>query len=68
MRCAFRPTAHAKHRTIERGISKDEAIEALQKGAKRRDGDKICSLLKNVEIVYTQAPCNTRVITIYWRR
>ena len=67
MDCKFRPTTHAKHRMIERGISRDEATEAILKGAKKKKGDKIIAILRKIEVVYYQKPCNYRIITIYWR-
>jgi hypothetical protein len=67
MVCKFIPTTHAKHRMIERGISREEATEAILKGAKKKKGNKIYALLKKIEVVYYQKPCNYRIITIYWR-
>ena len=67
MQCSYRPTMHAKDRMIERGISRAEAIEAILKGSKKRIGPKIHTILKGIEIVYIQKPCNYHVITMYWR-
>ena len=47
MACKFRPTTHAKHRMIERGISRDEATETILKGAKKKKGNKIFALLRD---------------------
>ena len=67
MVCKFVPTSHAKHRMIERGISREEATEAILKGAKKKKGNKIFALLRKIEVVYYQKTCNYRIITIYWR-
>jgi hypothetical protein len=52
---------------IERGISREEATETIMKGAKKKKGNKIFALLRKIEVVYYQKPCNYRIITIYWR-
>jgi hypothetical protein len=67
MVCKFRPTAHAKDRMIERGISRSEAVDAVSKGAKRRRGCKIFSQYRGIEVVYVQRPCNQNVLTLYRR-
>ncbi len=65
-RCSFRPSTHTKDKMIDRGISKDEILEAIQKGAKRftQDG-RIIALLHDYEVVYKPFPCNYFVITVY---
>jgi len=50
---------------IERGISKHEATEVIQKGAKTQQGKKILAQMKNIEVVFVQRPCNYHVITLY---
>ncbi len=67
MSCAFRPSAHAKDRMIERGISRPEAIETMAKGVKRRNGARIFAQLRGIEVVYVQRPCTRFVITLYRR-
>ena len=67
MVCKFIPTTHAKHRMIERGISREETTEAILKGAKKKKGNKIFALMRKIEVVFYQQPCNYRIITIYWR-
>lgn len=67
-RCAFRPSKHAKDAMIERGISKDDILEAILKGAKRIFGQKILSTFRGFEAVYRQFPCNYFVITVYFKR
>ncbi len=65
IRCSFNPSYHAKDQMIERGISKEELIEVIQRGAKRIYGSKIISALKKMEVVYKQQPCHYFVITLY---
>ncbi|MCK5254338.1 MAG: DUF4258 domain-containing protein [Thermoplasmata archaeon] len=52
---------------IERGISRNEAEEAIAKGAKLRRGRKLYSKLRGIEVVYQHRPCNHHVITLYRR-
>ena len=66
-RCTLRPTKHAKNQMVKRGISKDEILEAILKGAKKIDGMKIVALFRKLEVVYIQKPCQYFVITPYWR-
>lgn len=66
MRCEFQPTKHAKGQMIERGISKREILEAITKGAKRRQERKIISKYRKIEVVFIQRPCHYFVITTYW--
>jgi len=65
--CEFRPSHHAKDRMIERGISRVEAVEAIAKGAKRRNGPRVFAQLRGIEVVYVSRPCNDYVITLYRR-
>ncbi len=67
MTCTFRPSAHAKDRMIERGISRREAVEAISRGAKRRNGPRIFAKHRSIEVVYVQRPCTQFVITLYRR-
>jgi len=52
---------------IERGISRWEAIEVMDKGAKRRNGPRIFAQLRSLEVVYVQRPCTQFVITLHRR-
>jgi len=52
---------------IERGIARDEAVDALMKGAKMKRGHKILTRYRGIEVVYVQKPCNYQVITLYRR-
>lgn len=65
MKCTFSPSKHTKDQMIYRGISKEELIEAILKGAKRLQGKKIIALYKKIEVVYVQKPCHYFVITTY---
>lgn len=68
-RCSFRPSSHAKDKMIERGISKEEILETILKGAKRAfEENKIISFFKGFEVVYRQFPCNYFIITVYWKK
>ena len=67
MPCAFLPSTHAKDRMIERGISRQEAVEAIAKGAKRHNGPRIFTQLRGIEVVYIQKPCTRFVLTLYRR-
>ena len=67
MRCSLRPSQHTKERMILRGITKDEILEAIEKGPKRQFEAKIVVSYKGFEVVYKQYPCNYFVITLYWK-
>ncbi len=64
--CTFNPTTHAKTMMIERGISRTEAMEVINKGAKHIRKGRIISRLKHKEVVYIKKPCHFYVITLYW--
>ncbi|MBS3060912.1 MAG: DUF4258 domain-containing protein [DPANN group archaeon] len=68
MKCTIQPTRHAKDKMIERGISKQEVLDAITKGAKRRQEYKIVSRYRWVEVVFIQKPCHYYLITVYWER
>ena len=67
MACAFRPSAQAKAKMIERGISRQEATAAIVKGVKRQNGSRILAQLRGIEVVFVQRPCDHFVITLYRR-
>lgn len=52
---------------IERGISRQEATEAIVKGAKRQNGPRIFAQLRGIEVVFVLRQCNHFVITLYRR-
>ena len=67
MKCKLVPSNHSQHQMNERGISVDEIIEAIDKGAKRIRKKKIVTLHKKIEVVYRTRPCHHFVITAYRR-
>ncbi|MEW5760291.1 MAG: DUF4258 domain-containing protein [Candidatus Thermoplasmatota archaeon] len=67
MQCLFRPTLHAKVQMIERGISKFELIDVISRGAKRRQGQKVISHLRKIEVVFIPKKCNLIILTTYRR-
>ena len=67
MKCKFRPSKHAKEQMIMRGISKEEVLNCILKGAKRLYGRKIVSRFGKIEVVFIKKPCQYFVITAYWR-
>jgi hypothetical protein len=50
---------------VERGISKGEMMDTIIRGAKRRDGPKIVSMLRRIEVVFIPKKCNLVVLTTY---
>ena len=67
MPCKVRTTRHAEDRMIERGISRTEADEAIERGAKLRRGSKVLTRLRGIEVVYVPRRCNNLVMTIHRR-
>ena len=65
MECKLRPSIHAQDMMTERGISQSEAIETIDKGAKKLQKNKVVSFHRNIEIVYKRKPCNIFVVTAY---
>lgn len=65
LECQFQPLPHAKNRMIERGISRIEILDAINKGAKRLDGRKIIAFHRGIEVVYKKKPCHIFVITTF---
>lgn len=65
MECKLRPSIHARDMMTERGISRSEAIETINKGAKKLQRKKIVSFQRNIVIVYKRKPCNIFVVTAY---
>ena len=65
MDCKLRPSIHAQDMMTERGISQSEAIETIDKGAKKLQKNKVVSFHRNIEIVYKRKPCNIFVVTAY---
>lgn len=65
MECKIRPSVYARDMMTERGVSKTEAIEVINKGAKKIQRNRIVSFHRNIEVVYKKKPCNIFVITVY---
>ena len=67
-RCRLRPSLHASERMINQGIGTNEVFETINKGAKRREGEKIVTTFRGMEIVLTKRPCRYFLITAYLLR
>ena len=65
MECKLRPSIHAQDMMTERGILQSEAIETIDKGAKKLQNTKVVSFHRNIWIVYKKKPCNIFVVTAY---
>ena len=64
--CRMRPSLHAADRMISQGSGHQEVMEALVKGAKRREGEKIVSRFRGKEVVFVKRPCRYFLVTVYW--
>jgi hypothetical protein len=58
---------HARKRMFERGIPMEEVTEAIRKGMKWRQGDRVHATIRNVEVVYKIANSDIFVITVHYR-
>ena len=58
---------HARLRMVERGISVNEVSEAINKGSKSRQEDKILAAHKNLEVVFKKQNEVCYVITVMLR-
>ena len=67
MMCAYRPSRHAKDQMIERGISREEAMEVIMKGAKHLKDRNILSGYRRTVVVWRKVPCQFFVLTMYRR-
>lgn len=67
MKCKLILSTHSQHQMNERGISVDEIIETIEKGAKRFRKKKVIVMHKKIEVVYRKKPCHNFVITTYGR-
>ena len=65
MECKIRPAVHARDMMIERGVSKTEIIEVINKGAKKLQRNRIVSFHRNIDVVYKKKPCNIFIIRVY---
>ena len=55
---------HARQRMVERGISQLEIADAINKGAKRMQKDKIVSAYTYFEVMYKKFGSEIYVITV----
>ena len=60
----LRYTKHARARMIERGIASSEVKEAIIKGTKRIQDDKLISSYSYFEVVYKKIGNEIYVITV----
>ena len=65
MECKIRPSIHARDMMTERGISRTETMDVINKGAKKFQGSRIVSFHRNIEVVYRKKSCNIFIITVY---
>lgn len=55
---------HARKRMVERGISEKEVVEAIRKGRKRTQDNKIISSYSYLEVAYRKINNTNYVITV----
>ena len=65
-RCHLRPSLHAADRMIGQGIRADAVLEAILKGAKRREGARVVASHRGKEVVFIKRPCRYFLVTAYW--
>jgi len=58
---------HARFRMIERGISEKEVSDAINKGSKRKQEDKIVAVYRHLEVVFKKVKDDLYVITVMLR-
>jgi hypothetical protein len=58
---------HARRRMFERGISMEEIAEAITRGRKWREGERLHATVRNIEVVYKVAESDIFVITVHYR-
>ena len=58
---------HARFQMIERGISEKEVSDAIKKGSKRKQGDKIEAAYRHLKVVFKKAKDDCYVITVMLR-
>ena len=51
---------------IAQGIGEQEVLEAIMKGAKRREGEKVVTRFRGKEAVFVKRPCRYFLVTVYW--
>ncbi len=58
---------HARRRMFERGISMEEVAEAIRKGRKWREADRLHATIRNMEVVYKVTNSDVFIITVHYR-
>ena len=66
MKC-IRYSNHARKKMVERGISEKEISNAINKGSKRTQDDKIVATYMYFEVVYKMIGDEAYVITVFVR-
>ena len=66
MKC-IRYSNHAREKMVERGISEKEISNAINRGSKRTQDDKIVATYMYIEVVYKMIDDDAYVITVFVR-
>ncbi|MBM4249964.1 MAG: DUF4258 domain-containing protein [Euryarchaeota archaeon] len=66
MKC-IRYSNHARKKMVERGISEKEISNAINRGSKRTQDDKIVATFMYFEVVYKVIDDEAYVITVFVR-
>lgn len=66
MKC-IRYSNHARKKMVERGISEKEISNAINRGSKRTQDDKIVATFMYFEVVYKMIDDEAYVITVFVR-
>jgi len=66
MKC-IRYSNHAREMMVERGISEKEISNAINRGSKRTQDDKIVATYMYIEVVYKMIDDDAYVITVFVR-
>ncbi len=64
--CRLMPSLHAADRMISQGISARVVLEAILKGAKRREEERVVARHRGKEVVFVKRPCRYFLVTAYW--
>ena len=69
--CNYMPnikySRHARFRMVERGISEKEVSDAITKGSKRKQDEKIVAAYRHLEVVFRKVKEDYYVITVMLR-
>lgn len=55
---------HARVRMVERGVSASEVRDAVRRGVKRRQGDRVVAAYRHFEVVFRKQGDRVFVITV----